>query len=105
MIKNMSVTGGVDYDSGPYTVTFPAGVTSVPFDVPIIDDDALEKRETFYIIIVRLSLPKGISCGTTCRSRVTIINDDCKWLVVVMKHWHSTHLCQCLDVGTCLVSK
>ena len=74
----MHFTGDVDYDSGLYTVTFPAGVTSVSFNVPIIDDEELEKREMFRIIIVRLSLPKGIRCGITCKSRVIIINDDCK---------------------------
>jgi len=80
----MHFTGGADYDSGLYTVTFPAGVTSVSFNVPIIDDEELEKREMCRIINVHLSFSKGSRCGITCKSRVIIINDDCKWLIVGM---------------------
>ena len=32
----------MDYDSGPYTVTFPAGQTIATFNVPINDDVILD---------------------------------------------------------------
>ena len=44
--------GGIDYSSGPYMITIPAGVISVPFDVPITDDNLVESPESFNLSIV-----------------------------------------------------
>ena len=66
----------MDYDSGPYTVTFPIGVTMVPFDVPITDDMILEGNEDFDLIIVPGSLPNGVSRGNPNRASVTIVDND-----------------------------
>lgn len=66
----------MDYESGPYTVIFPAGMTRVPFDVPIIDDDILENDEDFDVIINTGSLPDNVRRGSTSRATVTIVNDD-----------------------------
>ena len=69
------VTGvGVDYDFGPYSVTFPAGATSVPFDVLINYDNVLEKNETFRLIIEK-SLHNGINRGRDNHRTVVIILD------------------------------
>ena len=70
--------GGVDYDSGPYNVTFPTGVTSVPFDVPINDENTLEHDEDFTLKISHFSLPYGVNLGYIRKATVTIMDDDCK---------------------------
>jgi len=67
---------GVDYDSGPYIVTFLAGMTSVPFDVPIIDDNFLELNEKFDLTIVSSSLPNGFTVDGPSQATVTIVDDD-----------------------------
>ena len=72
-------TGGEDYDSGPYTVTFPAGTQRASFDVPITDDDVFEGDETFDVTIISNTLPDGVSAGTPGSATVTIVDDDRKW--------------------------
>ena len=69
---------GVDYDSGPYTVTFPAGVTTVSFNIPITDDRILESDEDFNLIIDASSLPNDVTTGSPQQATVTIAEDDCK---------------------------
>ena len=77
-----NVTGGVDYDSGPYTVTFPAGVTSVSFHVPIINDGVLDIDETLTLTIADgNSLPDRVTRGDPGQAKVTISDDDGKWYV------------------------
>ena len=71
--------GGVDYDSGPYTVTFPAGVTRVPFDVPINDDNVLEDDESFTLGIDPSSLPDDVTRGNPGSATVTINNTVSKY--------------------------
>ena len=68
----------MDYDSGPYTVTFPAGVTMITFNIPINDDDILEGDEEFMLTIDETSLPTGVTHGTPCKATVTIVDDDGK---------------------------
>ena len=71
-----NVTGGrVDYDSGPYTVTFPTGDTIVPFNVPINDDNILENTEMFTVTIDP-SLPSRVTVGNPDQSTVTIMDND-----------------------------
>ena len=41
----------MDYTSGPYSVTFPAGVTSVPFSISINEENILEENENFTLTI------------------------------------------------------
>jgi len=73
----INVTGeGVDYASGPYTVTFPAGVTSVTFDIPINDDNILENKQEFSLIIMPSSLSDRISQGGQGSSIISIVDDD-----------------------------
>jgi len=68
--------GGVDYDSGPYIVTFPGGVTSISFDVKINDDKILETSEVFSLAINPDSLPTSVTRGNTGFATVTIVDDD-----------------------------
>ena len=69
----------MDYISGPYTVTFPAGVMSVPFNIPINDDNILEDNENFTLTI-NSSLPIGVMVGNLSQATVTIVDNDCKLL-------------------------
>ena len=68
----------MDYNSGPYPVTFPAGVTSVTFDVPINDDNILEGSENFMLTIDQSSLATNVNSGIPNETTVTIVDDDCK---------------------------
>ena len=68
----------MDYISGPYTVTIPAGETNATFDVPITDDAILEGNENFMLTINETSLPDYITRGTPPEATVTIVDNDCK---------------------------
>ena len=68
----------MDYDSGPYTVTVPAGSTTATFNVPINDDNILEGGEDFMLIINETSLPTDVTRGTPGEATVTIVDDDRK---------------------------
>jgi len=75
--NNIITGGGVDYNSGPYTVPFPAGVTSVSFDVPINNDNIVENNETFNLTILSSSSNK-VTLGSSVEATVTIFDRDCK---------------------------
>ena len=68
----------MDYTSGPYTVTFPAGQTTATFNIPITDDMILEANENFMLTIDETSLPDGVTRGTPPETTVTIADDDRK---------------------------
>ena len=70
----------MDYVSGPYTVTFPAGMTSVPFDIAINDDMIFEGNEDFILTIDPASLPTDVSVtvGSPNQTTVTIVDNDGK---------------------------
>ena len=72
------VGGGVDYNSGPYTVQFDAGVISASFSISINGDDIYEDSETFNISIDSSSLPKRVTVGDNDHSAVTILDNDGK---------------------------
>ena len=75
----LTFTGeGIDYDSGPYAVTFPALVTSVPFKVSLNDDDILEENETFILTINQSSLPSGVTVSNPSVTTVNIVDNDRK---------------------------
>ena len=67
----------MDYTSGPYSVTFPAGVTNVPFNISIIDDNIFEENENFTLTI-NSSLPTGVMVGNPDQATVTIVDNDRK---------------------------
>ena len=66
----------MDYDSGPYTVTFPAGQTTVIFNIPINDDNILEGNENFILTINASSLSNGVTRGGPYQATVTIVDND-----------------------------
>ena len=68
----------MDYTSGPYTVTFPAGSTTATFDVPITDDNILEGSENFILTIVQTSLPSNVTASNPGEATVIIVDDDSK---------------------------
>ena len=68
----------MDYTSGPYTVTFPAGSTTATFDVPINNDDILEGSENFILNIDGTSLPTGVTADNPDEATVTIVDNDRK---------------------------
>ena len=68
----------MDYTSGPYSVTFPAGVISVPFNISINDDNIFEENENFTLTI-NSSLPTGVMVGNPGQATVTIVDNDCKF--------------------------
>ena len=54
-------------------------MTSVPFDIPINDDDILEGNEDFRLTIDPNSLPPtGVTVGSPDQATVTIVDDDRK---------------------------
>ena len=65
----------MDYTSGPYSVTFPTGVTSVPFNISINDNNIFEHVEWF-ILTISSSLPTGVMSGFPYEAFVSIV--DCK---------------------------
>ena len=56
-------------------MTVPAGVTSVSFNITIINDDVLESNVTFNLTITEESLPGNIILGEINTAEVTIVND------------------------------
>ena len=57
VISSNNITGGgVDYNSGPYTVMFTAGQISVTFYIPINDDSILEGDERFTLTVSNATL-------------------------------------------------
>ncbi len=65
-----------DFTGGPYTVNFPAGDTTAPLTIAIVDDNVPEESEAFGVTIVALGLPAGVSVGTPSEATVTIRDDD-----------------------------
>ena len=78
MIVTFYLIGYVDYESGPYKITFPAGLTRMSFNISIFDDDVLEDNENFTLTINTESLPDGIIIDSPSRVVMIIRNDDSK---------------------------
>ena len=74
----MYSAGGTDYNSGPYNVTFPAGMTSASFDVVINDDSILERNESFVLTIDVDSLPEKVTNVSIAQATVILVDDDSK---------------------------
>ena len=73
-----TLAGNDDYTPGPYTVIFPAGVTSATFDVSIISDNVLEGNENFVLNIDDSSLPSHVIQGFPGEATVNTVDDDSK---------------------------
>ena len=70
--------GGIDYDSGLYTITISAGQTSAEINIPINDDDIFEANENFTLFINEHSLPTRVILGNPDQATVTIVDNDGK---------------------------
>ena len=77
-IKVSNITGGMDYDSRPYTVTFRAMQTRTSFSIPLSNDDAFEDNEKFLLTIKPSSLLNGITPGNPSKAIVTIVDIEGK---------------------------
>ena len=63
-------------------------MTSIPFDVPINDDNILEQNEEFTLTILQDILPDGVTRGSTDQTIVTIVDDDGKQFnYVIIAMW------------------
>ena len=90
------VGGGMDYNSGPYTVQFDVGVTRVPFSVPITNDDLLESNETFELSINESALPESVTVVNPGQTTVIIVANDGKYKLLIMSFFQkhlSSHIC------------
>ena len=70
---------GIDYNAGPYSVTFPAGTTRRSLNVKITDDTLVERNEKFFLSIDQSLLPSNVSIDNHSRTTVTILDNDCKF--------------------------
>ena len=77
-----------DYNTGPYSVTFPAGRTRTSITVTIRDDNVVEVNENFILSIDQSSLPNNVTIGDRSQATVTILDDDCKLSYSVDKTNH-----------------
>ena len=76
------VTLGEDYRSGPYYITLAAGMTRLSFNVSILDDKILEEDENFVLTIDPSSLPCSVTTGNHDQAIVTILENECKGLIL-----------------------
>ena len=60
-------------------------MTSIPFDIRIIDDNTIESNESFTLRIVRNTLPDGVNRGDPFRATVTIVDDESKLLTNLVR--------------------
>ena len=80
MCYYINIGADIDYNSGPYTVSFAAGITDTSFSVLITDDSILEGNETFYLTIDPSSLrdDTNVDVGSLFQVTMIIVEDDCK---------------------------
>ena len=79
IVIHYGITGGDDYVSGPYTVTFPAEVVKRSFNVDIKDDRILESNEMFKLSINSNTLPNRVNISNPSKVTVTIADNDGKF--------------------------
>ena len=90
------LTGGEDYTSGLYSVTFTAGGTVALLTIPINDDETFEGNENFTLIIDSSSLPSDVTIINPSRTTVTIIEDEGNKMMI--NYIYSYDLCDYLAV-------
>lgn len=83
-----TVGGGIDYSSGPYNVTFPAGSTYASFNIVINVDNIFEGDETFTVYIAPFANESIVSAPDI--AVVTILDTTGKDILnayCVRPHW------------------
>ena len=68
----------MDFYSGSHIIKVDAGLTTIPFNVSIKDDDIFEDDETFNLSINSSSLPNKVIVGNHGQTVVTIEDNDSK---------------------------
>ena len=80
-------TGGVDYEAGPYIVDITKGNMNAVFCINILDNDAHQTTSRAFILqINRDSLPLGIVTKDPAAAFVTILEDECKRIEIVLMY-------------------
>ena len=71
-------SGGSDYEDERFTVTFPAGVNVISFNVTIIDDNIAELAELFTLDldIPAVAAAIGVVKGSPNTATVNIMDDE-----------------------------
>ena len=64
-------------------------MTSVPFNVSINDDDIFEGNEDFTLTIDPSSLPNDVTVGSPDQATVTIVDNDCKFIYIILVETNS----------------
>ena len=80
-------TGGVDYEVGPYLVDITEGNINASICINIINNDAHQTMNRAFILqINRDSLPLGIVTKDPAAAFVTILDDECKRIEIVLMY-------------------
>ena len=61
-------------------------MTHFPFNVSILDDKILEEDENFILSIDPSSLPCCVTIGNYDQATVTILEDECKFIINIRTH-------------------
>ena len=73
----------MDYDSGPYNVTFSPGQINTTVMISIKDDNILEvDNENFMVTVNNYSSSLPIIIGDPGNATVTIVDNDSKHLII-----------------------
>jgi len=73
--------GNKDYVIQNYIVTFYAGQAQYKLKLNVIDDDIVEEDE-FYFLNISISLPSGVSLARYEATKITIRDDDGKYIIL-----------------------
>ena len=86
--------GGIDYDSGPYDVKFPAGETRSSFNIPIKFDTLVEGDEEFHLTVATTSLVYGFNLGHPSTVKVDIMDSKYSLCYVHITDLNRTYMAQ-----------
>ena len=70
------IGGGVDYDSGTFSIMISAGQTTASLNIGINDDNILEDNEQFKLSIRESSLTGRVMVGNPDETTVIIVDND-----------------------------
>ena len=70
-----------DYYSGPYSITFSAGVTTASYNITIVDDHYLELTNDTFLLTIDPFLPKHLTHGSLDTTLVSIVSDESKYFI------------------------